>query len=318
MSKPAAFFGNKCSCKAHETSLAALPHVGRGVVRVNGQIVHVQGDLLVCAGGSGTLVQSAAATVRVGGRGTAVANLAMTTPHDGMFTPGSRNVMIGGPIVVGDLARWGKACAAAAASRVTAQQMGDPDRAKTPGFQPTQSTDKNCGCEAARQVIWELSRGKDGRPRQPNEYELLEDLVKTGRVKGPHQIDYPGGRPQGAPEADWSEVGETKSGNRHQILSDYGVPTEPAPATASKIEAAVREGNVVITPVYSDFQPQTGQKHVVLTVGIEYDASGRPVAAYVNDSGVPNGCLRRVPWPSYVTGLEKSDSINVVKTGASP
>ena len=101
-------------------------------------------------------------------------------------------------------------------------------------------------------------------------------------------------------------------------LADYGVPSEAEPATASNIEAAVREGNVVITPVYSDFQPQAGQKHVVLTVGIEYDDDGRPVAAYVNDSGVPNGCLRRVPWPSYVAGLEKSDSINIVKTGASP
>jgi len=256
-----------------------------------------------------------AATVRFQGRPVVPMGRAVTA-QGSIFAVGSLDVMVGGPIVFGDVSRWTKVCEAMGSTRLPDQnhlkKMHDAgrearDRMKPPIPRPYrrgQSTSNNCGCEVARQIIWGYGLA------EPTEEEVLLDAIDGGRAKR-----YDKESDKQHPD-NWDVAGGTKAGGRQGIINDWGgasaPPTENVLPSQHDVVSALAEGHPVILPVLN----WDGGKHVVLATGVEFDAQGRPVAIYVNDSdGAVGGCGVRIPLDSI--RLDTTDTPTVVGRSAS-
>jgi hypothetical protein len=200
-------------------------------------------------------------------------------------------VLIGGPTI-------------GMAGAVHAQTAACENASKTrAGNSRTQSTG-NCGLESWRNLI-NRERAAQGLPAM-TEDELIAEAQRNGWAG-----DHPGKPNKGA----------TNALDRVKMLEEHGIPAETKPQSVDAIEQAVRNGKGVSVSVHPywhgdhvkpDPDDPSSQLHEVAVTGVEYDAEGKVVAFFVNDTA-QGICALRIPAAELDRALEKRGAVTVTK-----
>jgi len=238
-------------------------------VRINGRLAGRQGSTCNC--GCRAPVVTGAATVKFNAR--CAARVGESTAN-GTLTTGSPNVRIGGPSaggVFGNFEVETRACFAAAAGRK----------------EGIKQSHGNCGLESWRNLI-NHERVKR-RQRPLSEDDLLEWMLAQDIG-----TDNPGAHNHGAQNA-YARV---------QILKAQGIPAFQQPQTTDNLALYVSRGHAVSVSIHPthwgggqgarDPNNPDVNLHEVAVTAVEYDATGKLSAFYINDTGLP-ACALRIP-----------------------
>lgn len=305
MGTPAARKTDPCICPSHKVSSPA-PAGRPTTVRINGQVAAHQGDQRLCPGGGSDSFKGGAATVKICGCH-AVRMVVDPTMHGGRFLVGSGNVLIGGPSIVGEFAKWKSICHQMEETRESGHHNAHTEPGTpAPHFPHTdRQSYQNCGLEAVRMLVWGLT------DHRPTEREMIDRAAGTkdsgGRpvTEGPKPMPPPPVKSDiPPPKYHYDDTGRTSPDGRERMLEEYGVPgfdgasasrratpqhRNDIQPTVENLEKQLAEGKPAIVST------KEGGNHVVLAIAAEYDVNGKLVAIYINDTGVPNGCATRVP-----------------------
>lgn len=233
----------------------------------------------------------------------------------------ARNVVIGGPLVIGPYARFTRACHQAAKGREGAEWVADKETGRLSEFtkydhNPYKQGWGNCGPECARMLINAMS----DREKPLTEWEMLDWALKNSRAEWGSQEDpedsnrpaivIPRGEPSATVkdeqlhrfDADGRNVppGGSNPSDWKAMTEAHGVHTEDLPpkygdeSVDQTVARSLREGKPVIYSTHPGWLTgkDPGGYHIVLVTGYEPGPNGEPVAFYVNDPA--SGCSIRV------------------------
>lgn len=217
------------------------------------------------------------------------------TKDGGAIEPVDHGVWIGLAGISGNHVVGTRRCIALAAGRNPPPGTLDKDSREIGSGTLKQSYD-NCALESARQIIQQV-RGSTITQEDLMAQALANGWAARGAA-GPDQMYLSG-------SSDWT--------GRVALLGANGVTAVGVGPTMEIMEDYVSQGAGVMVDVYAGSMPNwqaavpgafaVGEgPHTVLVTGVEYDADGKPINVFINDTGLGQ-CGKKIPYNDFKAAL---------------
>lgn len=221
---------------------------------------------------------------------------------------GQDTVHIGLAGISGNLLVGTRRCEALAAGRKPPPHTLD-DKKQLIGPNTLKQSYDNCALEAARQLIHQVT-GSNVTQEQLLAQAIANHWASPGK---------PGA-------AQMYTSGRTEGPGRLSLLAANGVSAHEVAPTMEVMEAYVSQGAGVMVDVYAGSMPNwqaavpgafgVGKGgHTVLVTGVEYDADGKPINVFINDTGLGQ-CGKKIPYDKFKAALMGHSANHVVTTKA--